>query len=270
MPEVSYDFTDMSVIVTGVSSGIGKRTAEQFAADGADVAICSRKQENVDPVADAINDSDHPGEALAVECDITERDVVEAFVDATIERFGGIDVLVNNAGAGFVAPFDEISPNGWQTIMDINLTGTYNMTQAAGPALKEGGGTVINISSVTGFRSAVREVHYGAAKAGVINLTRGLAFEWAPDGVRVNCVSPGLVATEILQEHWGVSGGDIDRSDTHRRVGLTEEIGDLIRFLASPAASYINGENVVAQGVPRVEENHEVPTIEEAGIGPGE
>lgn len=268
MPEVSYDFTGASVIITGASSGIGKRTAEQFAGNGANVAICSREQGNVDPVADAINESDRPGQALAVECDITDREAVEAFVEATVDAFGGIDILVNNAGAGFVAAFDDISENGWRTIMDINLTGTYNMTQAAGAALKERDGCVINIASVTGIRSAVREIHYGAAKAGIINFTRGLAFEWSSEGVRVNCISPGLVATEILQEHWGVTGEDIDRSETHRRVGLSEEIGDAIRFLASPAASYINGENVVVQGVPRVEESHEVPSIEDAGIGP--
>lgn len=269
MPDVSYDFSDTSVVVTGASSGIGKRTAEQFAAEGADVAICSRTQENVDPVAEAINGSDRPGEALAVECDITDRDAVDAFVEATVEAFGGIDVLVNNAGAGFVAEFDDISPNGWRTITDINLTGTYNMTQSAGETLEHRDGCVINIASITGIRSAVKEVHYGAAKAGVINLTQGLAFEWARKGVRVNCVSPGLVATEILKEHWGIADEGIDRTETRRRVGLPEEISDVVRFLATPAASYVNGENIVVQGVPRVEENHEVPAIEDAGIGPG-
>jgi len=269
MPGVSYDFSDTTVIVTGASSGIGKRTAEQFAADGANVAICSRKQGNVDPVVETINDSDRSGTALAMECDITDRDAVNTFVTTTVDAFDGIDILVNNAGAGFVAEFDDISPNGWQTIMDINLTGTYNMTHVAGESLKQQGGSVINISSIAGVRGAIKEVHYGAAKAGIINFTRGLAFEWASEGVRLNCLSPGIIATEILQEHWGITGENIDRGDTHRRIGVTEEISDVIRFLASPASSFINGENIVVQGVPRVEENHEVPSIEDAGIGPG-
>jgi len=106
-------------IVTGSSSGIGQVIAEQFADDGVDVVVCSREMENVEPVAEGINDSERPGTAHPVECDVTERDAVEAMVEATVEEFGGVDVLVNNAGASFMANFDDISPNGWKTIVDI-------------------------------------------------------------------------------------------------------------------------------------------------------
>ncbi|WP_232685653.1 SDR family NAD(P)-dependent oxidoreductase [Halobacterium zhouii] len=241
-----------TAIVTGASSGIGRAIAERFAADGADVVVCSREQDNVDPVAAGIRDDG--GSALAVECDVTDRDAVEALVEATVETFGGVDALVNNAGASFVAGFDDISPNGWQTIVDVNLTGTYHCTQAAADHLKDGGGTVVNIASVAGKEGAPYMSHYAAAKAGVATLSRTLAMEWADEGVRVNCIAPGFVATPGLESQMGVSSEDVDRDDVDRRIGVSEEIADVARFLASPASSFVVGETVTAGGVPRGEE----------------
>ncbi|OAQ54782.1 hypothetical protein HTG_04240 [Natrinema mahii] len=245
-------------IVTGSSSGIGKSIAERFAADGVDVVVCSREQDNVDPVAEGINDSDSPGRALAVECDVTDREAVEALVEATVEEFGGLDVLVNNAGASFMADFDDISPNGWETIIDININGTYHCTHAAAEHLKDGGGAVINLASVAGQRGSPLMSPYGAAKAAVINLTTTLSYEWADDDVRVNCIAPGFVATPGVESQMGVSADDIDRTDVARRIGTVEEIADLTQFLASPASSYIVGETITAQGVPQIEEDHDV------------
>jgi NAD(P)-dependent dehydrogenase (short-subunit alcohol dehydrogenase family) len=241
-------------VVTGASSGIGRAIAEQFAAGGADVVICSREQDNVDPVADGIEDSDRPGEALAVECDVTDREAVNVLVEATVESFGGIDTLVNNAGASFMANFDDISPNGWETIVDINLQGTYHCTQAAGEHLADGGGSVVNMASVAGQQGAPYMSHYGAAKAAVINLTSTLAYEWASEDVRVNCIAPGFVATPGVASQMGVTAGEIDRDAVDRTIGLSEEIADLTQFLASPAASYVVGETVRAAGVPQIEE----------------
>ncbi|NUB93169.1 glucose 1-dehydrogenase [Haloterrigena sp. SYSU A121-1] len=245
-------------IITGSSSGIGRGIAERFAADGVDVVVCSREQENVDPVAEEINESERPGEALAVECDVTDRDAVEALVEATVEEFGGLDVLVNNAGASFMADFDDVSPNGWETIIDINVNGTYHCTHAAAEHLKDGGGSVINLASVAGQRGSPLMSPYGAAKAAVINLTTTLSYEWADDGVRVNCIAPGFVATPGVESQMGVSADNIDRSAVARRIGTVEEIADLAQFLASPASSYIVGETITAQGVPQISEEHEV------------
>ncbi|WP_134672145.1 SDR family NAD(P)-dependent oxidoreductase [Halorussus marinus] len=248
-----------TAIVTGASSGIGKAIAERFAADGADVVVCSREQDNVDPVADAIADSDREGRALAVECDVTDRDAVEALVEATVEEFGGVDVLVNNAGASFMASFGDISENGWETIVDINLHGTYHCTQVAGERMREdGGGAVINLASVAGQKGAPHMSHYGAAKAGVINLTSTLAFEWAGDDVRVNCIAPGFVATPGVESQMGVSADEIDREQVERRIGTSEEIADVAQFLASPAASYVVGETITAAGVPDIMETPDV------------
>ena len=260
-----FSVDGQTAIVTGASSGIGREIAEQFAADGANVVICSREQENVDPVAETINeqvtDSDGDaggGRAVAIECDVTDREAVEALVEATVEEFGGIDCLVNNAGASFMANFDDISPNGWSTIVDINLTGTYHCTQAAGEHLKDGGGTVVNLASVAGQMGSPYMSHYGAAKAAVINLTSTLSFEWADEDVRVNCIAPGFVATPGVESQMGVSGDNIERDEVERRIGTTEEIADVAQFLASDASSYMVGETITVQGVPRILESPDV------------
>ncbi|SFC45845.1 NAD(P)-dependent dehydrogenase, short-chain alcohol dehydrogenase family [Halobiforma haloterrestris] len=245
-------------VVTGASSGIGEAIAKSFADDGVDVVICSREQENVDPVAEEIAESDRPGEALAVECDVTDREAVDALVEATVEEFDGLDVLVNNAGASFMANFDDISENGWKTIVDINLHGTYNCIQAAADHLKDGGGSVVNFASVAGQQGAPYMSHYGAAKAAVVNLTTTLAYEWASEDVRVNCIAPGFVATEGVESQMGISADDVDRSAVERRMGTVEEIADLTQFLASPASSYIVGETITARGVPDVMESPDV------------
>ncbi|ELY56902.1 short-chain dehydrogenase/reductase SDR [Natronococcus amylolyticus DSM 10524] len=245
-------------IVTGASSGIGAAIAKGFADDGVDVVICSREQENVDPVAEEIAESDRTGSALPVECDVTDREAVDALVEATVEEFGGLDVLVNNAGASFMASFDDISENGWKTIVDINVHGTYHCTQAAAEHLKDGGGIVINLASVAGQLGSPYMSHYGAAKAAVVNLTTTLSYEWASEGVRVNCIAPGFVATKGVENQMGISADEVDRTEVKRRMGTVDEIADLTQFLASPASSYIVGETITAQGVPRVEESPEV------------
>ncbi|MCT9097273.1 SDR family NAD(P)-dependent oxidoreductase [Haloarchaeobius sp. HME9146] len=245
-------------IVTGSSSGIGKVMAERFADDGIDVVVCSRDMENVEPVAEAITESDRPGDAHAVECDVTEREAVEALVEATVEEFGGLDVLVNNAGASFMAGFDDISPNGWSTIVDINLTGTYHCTQAAKEHLADDGGVVLNLSSLAGKQGAPYMSHYAAAKAAVENLTRTLAFEWADDDIRVNCIAPGFVATPGVASQMGVTADEIDREEVKRRIGTSEEIADVAQFLASPASSYVTGQTIVAAGVPNIMETPDV------------
>ena len=253
MHEPDYGVAGDTAIVTGASQGIGKAIAETLAASGANVAICSRSIDRVGPVADAITDADVDGDALAVECNVRERDQVQAFVDRTVEEFGGVDVLVNNAGGEFVAPFEDISENGWKTIIDLNLNSTVHCAQLAGEVMREGdGGSIINLSSVNGQHAAPGESHYSAAKAAIIRLTETLATEWAGDGIRVNCVAPGLIQTPGVAETLGIQSDDMPpREKADRRIGHTEEIADVVQFLASPAASFMNGETVTVKGVPR-------------------
>nr|WP_254861320.1 SDR family oxidoreductase [Natronomonas gomsonensis] len=185
-----------------------------------------------------------------MECDVRDRDSVEAMVETTVEEFGGLDVLVNNAGAVFKCDFDDLSENGWKTIVDINLHGVFNCTHAAREALQDGGGSVVNISSLRSQEAAPHETHYGAAKAGVNNLTKSLASEWASEGVRVNCVAPGFIATPGAVTAGDTDPADIDRSEVDRKTGTTAEIADVVEFLASPAASFIDGEILTVRGVP--------------------
>ncbi|MFC6835940.1 SDR family NAD(P)-dependent oxidoreductase [Halomarina ordinaria] len=254
-----FSVAGKTVVVTGSSQGIGRAIAERFAEDGADVVVSSRSQESVDEVADGISESGATGDALAVECDVREREAVEALVAATVDEFGALDVLVNNAGASFMAGFGDISENGWKTIVDINLHGTYHCSQVAGAYMREhGGGTIVNLASVAGTDGSPYMSHYGAAKAGVVNLTTTLATEWAEDGIRVNCIAPGFVATPGVASQMGVTADDVDREEVNRRMGLSEEIADLAQFLASEASSYVVGETIVARGVPRIEETPEL------------
>jgi len=252
MRKPDYGVENETAVVTGASQGIGKSIAETLAAGGADVSICSRSMDRIGPVADSINDAEG-GDALAVECDVRERERVEEFVEATVDELGDIDVLVNNAGGEFVANFEDISENGWETIVDLNLNSTVHCSQLAGEVMREGdGGSVINISSVNGQHAAPGESHYGAAKAAIIRLTETLAVEWADEGIRVNCVAPGLIQTPGVAETLGIQSDDMPpREKVERRIGHSEEIADVVQFLASSAASFVNGETLTAKGVPR-------------------
>jgi NAD(P)-dependent dehydrogenase (short-subunit alcohol dehydrogenase family) len=258
-PLERFSVAGQTVVVTGSSQGIGRETAEQFAEQGADVVVSSRSQEKIDAVVDGIEDGDAPGRAIAVECDVRERDQVEALVEATVEEFGGLDCMVNNAGASFMAGFDDISENGWKTIVDINLHGVYHCSQAAGAAMQDGdGGTIINLASIAGTKGSPFMSHYGAAKAAVVNLTTTLGYEYARDGIRVNCVAPGFVATPGVEAQMGVSAEEVARDEVRRRMGLSAEIADVVQFLASEASSYMVGETIEVKGLPDIEESPEV------------
>ena len=247
-----YSIAGEIVVITGASQGIGRSIAETLAAGGANVAICSRAQERIDLVAETIEE-ECAGEALAVECNVRDRDDVEAFVERTIEEFGSIDCLVNNAGGEFVAPFEEISPNGWNAIVDLNLNGTVHCTQVVGETMREGdGGRIVNLSSVNGQHAAPGESHYGAAKAAIIRLTETLAVEWASEGIQVNCVAPGLIQTPGVADTLGIESEAMPpREQMNRRIGYGEDVADVVQFLCSPAASFVTGETVTVKGVPR-------------------
>jgi 3-oxoacyl-[acyl-carrier protein] reductase len=258
MPTDQFSVDGRNAIVTGASQGIGRTIAERLAADGANVAICSRSQDRVDPVAEGIREDG--GTALAVECNVREPDEVEAFVEATVEEFGGVDLLVNNAGGEFVAPFEDISENGWKSIVDLNLHGTFHCTQAAGEYMREDdGGCIINLSSVNGQHAAPHESHYSDSKAAIIRLTETLSVEWAPHGIRVNCVAPGLIQTPGVAETLGIQESQMPPRETvDRRIGHTEDIADVIQFLASDAAAFMTGETVTVKGVPRAGNSFDV------------
>lgn len=240
-------------IVTGASGGIGKAIAARFADDGVNVVINSREQERVDAAAEDILAEDPDGDVLPLECDVRDRDGVFDLVDQVVDEYGGVDILVNNAAGDFVADFEDLSENAWKTIIDINLHGTFNFTQAAGEVMREnGGGYIINLSSVAGLPGgSPGSSHYGASKAAVINLTESLSQEWDEYDIRVSCIAPGLVATPGVRTQLGIDPDEVPpREPVVRSIGRPEEIADIAQFLCSPAASFISGETIVA-GVPQ-------------------
>lgn len=245
-----------TAIVTGASQGIGEAIAKTFASDGVNVAICSRDRERFQPVIDDIEEMDGAGDVFGTECDVRDRDRVFEFVDEVVDEFGTIDVLVNNAGGSFTSPFDDLSENAWKTIIDINLHGAFHFTQAVGEVMQEtGGGSIVNIISSAGLEGGAPKMsQYGAAKAGLKNLTESVADEWKGYGIRINCISPGLIATPGVRESLGIDVDDLPpREDVDRYIGYPEETADIAQFLCSPAASYLNGSTIKA-GLPASEE----------------
>src|SRR5262249_58549904 len=194
--------------VTGGGTGITGGVARALAEAGANVALVSRSLEHLEPAAAAINEARGPwpivrdgsttpdaviGEALAVTADVRHPDEVEKAVAATIERFGRVDIVVNGAAGNFLCAADQLSPNGFGTVVDIDLKGTFNVCRAAFAQLKESRGQILNISATLHYLGTPMQVHVSAAKAGVDALTRNLAVEWGRHGIRVNAIAPGPI-----------------------------------------------------------------------------
>jgi NAD(P)-dependent dehydrogenase (short-subunit alcohol dehydrogenase family) len=237
-------------LVTGASRGIGAATATALAAAGHDVAVASRTVADLEAVAAACEALG--ARALVVPTDVLVEAQVRAAVTRTAEELGGLDVLVNNAGwNSFMAPLVDLRPSGWEKGLTLNLTQAFWALQEAGRImLEQGSGSVVNVASLAGVASSPGMVHYGAAKAGLINLTRNAAIEWGSRGVRVNAVAPGWVRTSLNEFAWTneqmsqalVAGAPLGR------WGEPREIADAIAFLAGPGASYITGQTLVIDG----------------------
>ncbi|MDY6818084.1 MAG: SDR family NAD(P)-dependent oxidoreductase [Halobacteriales archaeon] len=262
-----FSVEGLRTVVTGSSRGIGRAIAEQFGADGADVVVCAPAGEHEQLEAVVSDIEAAGGRGLAVPCDVIDREAVVDLLSATEDTFGGVDVLINNVGGGRIEPFESVSPADWRAIMDLNLTGTVNCTQLLGEAIRGQGGSIINIASGAGLQGFPGESAYSAAKAAVIRLTETVAFEWAYDDVRVNCIAPGLISTSLSQEQPMPvpDPEDIDRDRVARRYGRPDEIADAAQYLASPAASFVTGRTLFVGGVPRLERHFEV-----ARVGPDE
>ena len=256
MANSPFSLAGKTAVVTGGGTGIGKAIAIEFARAGADVAVCSRKLEHLEPVAQEIASLGRRTFAVAV--DVRQEDQIKGIVERAVSQFGRLDIMVNNAGASFRAKPEDISVNGWNTVVQINLNGVFLGCKWAGKhMLERGQGVIINIASIAGVHGSTMMSHYGAAKSAVITLTRELAMAWGRKGVRVNCIAPGPIVTEGYVDVLKKGGPDGDKAykAVAERVGIgrwgrVEEIAYPAVFLASDAAAFIQGETLIIDGGP--------------------
>ena len=234
--------------VTGGGTGITGGVARAFAEAGASVALISRKMDHLQPAADAINNNG--GKALPVAADVRNVEEVEKAVAQTIEHFGKIDIVINGAAGNFLCTAEELSPNGFGTVVDIDLKGTFNVCRAAFAHLKEHRGQILNISATLHYLGTPMQLHVSAAKAGVDALTRNLAVEWGRYGIRVNAIAPGPIEdTEGMQRLIPEPVKErLKKGIPIGRFGRIADIEKAALFICSDAASYINGTVLVVDG----------------------
>jgi len=242
---------DRVAIITGGGTGLGKAMALEFSRLGAKIVVASRKLENLEKAAEEIEE--RGGEALAVQTDVREPDQVGNLIAKTKERFGQIDVLVNNAAGNFICPAEELSVGGWRAVVGIVLDGTFYCSRAAGREMiaSERGGSILNIVATYAWGAGPGVIHSACAKAGVVALTRTLAIEWAKYGIRVNAIAPGPVPTEgASRALWADpdAAERVRRSVPLQRFGTPEEIAQAAAYLVSDYASYITGEVLTMDG----------------------
>ncbi|MEK6278869.1 MAG: SDR family oxidoreductase [Acidobacteriota bacterium] len=240
--------------VTGGGTGITGGVARALAEAGSNVALVSRKLEHLEPAAQAINDAraanPNMGEAFAIQADVRNYEQIEEALLAASVRFGKVDIVVNGAAGNFLCKAEELSPNGFGTVVDIDLKGTFNVCRAAFAQLKEHQGQILNISATLHYLGTPMQLHVSAAKAGVDALTRNLAVEWGRYGIRVNGIAPGPIEdTEGMKRLLPEPLKDKLRKNIPLgRFGRINDIEKAALFLCSGAASFVNGEVLVVDG----------------------
>lgn len=234
--------------VTGGGTGITGGVARAIAEAGASVALISRKLEHLEPAAQLINENG--GQALPLVTDVRSPEDVEKAIASTIEHFGKIDIVINGAAGNFLCNAEELSPNGFGTVVDIDLKGTFNVCRAAFAQLKEHRGQILNISATLHYLGTPMQLHVSAAKAGVDALTRNLAVEWGRYGIRVNAIAPGPIEdTEGMRRLVPEPVKERLRKNVPLgRFGRIADIEQAALFLCSDAASFINGTVLVVDG----------------------
>jgi NAD(P)-dependent dehydrogenase (short-subunit alcohol dehydrogenase family) len=245
-----FDLTGKTAFVTGASRGIGRAIAVALAQAGADVALVARSAEGLADTADDVTAAGR--KAIVIPADVTDQAGVADAVAAAIDQLGHVDIVVNNAGgSNFMVSFRDLRLSGWDKLMKLNLSSAVYVCHAfAGHLLDRGSGSVINVASVAGVSASPLISPYGAAKAGLISLTKSLAVEWAAAGVRVNALCPGWTATELNRNLWAdpVAGPATIASVPMHRWARAEEMSGPAVFLASDASSYLTGQAIVVDG----------------------
>ncbi|XP_006818808.1 peroxisomal trans-2-enoyl-CoA reductase-like isoform X2 [Saccoglossus kowalevskii] len=246
-------FNERVAIITGGGTGIGKTIARELLNLGCKVVIASRKGERLNKSADEMRqelDKDSPAKLEAIQCNIRNEEQIKSLISFTLDKFGKIDYLVNNGGGQFPSRLGDMSTKGWNAVIETNLTGTFQMTREVYNSwMKDHGGSIVNIV-VNNWNGFPGMGHTGAARAGVVNMTKTLALEWAHEGIRINCVAPGTVYSETAAANYGGSdifSGSIPDMPT-KRLGTVEEVSAAVCFLLSPAAAFISGSTIKVDG----------------------
>jgi 3-oxoacyl-[acyl-carrier protein] reductase len=246
---MQIDLSDETVLVTGAGRGMGRVTAESLAESGADVVLNDVVEERIEEAADAIADAEG-GDALAVAADVTDYDAVGGMVETAEAEFGGIDVLVNNAGAWVTEFFTETEPDQWRQDVDLNLYGVFNCTRHVLPGMAERGhGSVVSIVSDAGRVGEPRLGTYSAAKAGVVGFTKAVAKEAGRYDVRLNCVAMGTTETPLTEDMLAEGRREtVLEQYALNRLGRPEDAANVVTFLASDAAEWVTGQTVPVNG----------------------
>ena len=247
-----FDLTGKTAIVTGGGKGIGRQMAQGLAEAGANVVLCARQADRCEQAAAELAEQ-FGVKALGLGCDVRDTEQVQAVVARTVTDFGTVDVLVNNAGVVWGATPEDMPLEGWQKVVDVNLTGVFLFSQAAGRVMIGGdGGAIVNIASVAGLHGAppeiVNTVVYHATKGGVIAFTRDLAWKWAPHGIRVNAIAPGWFPSDMANFVLEHAGEELVRRVPLRRFGGADDLKGPVVFLASDASAYVTGHTLVVDG----------------------
>ncbi len=235
---MSPDLDRTVALVTGAGAGIGEACARRLAAGGARVAVVDRDLPAAERVASELDG------AIAIHADVSDSAAVDAMVATIVETLGRLDIAVNNAGIGGLrAPIAEQTPESWREVLSVNLDGVFYCMRAEIPAmLRGGGGAIVNIASVLGLTGFEGSAHYVAAKHGVVGLTQNAAIEYATQGIRVNAVAPGFIATPLLKANMNAEeAAAVGALHPQNRLGEPEEVAELVAWLASSAASFVNG-----------------------------
>lgn len=245
-------FKGKTAFVTGGGSGINLGVAKNFAALGASIGICGRKQDKLDAAAEELRALGAKVHAQAA--DVRDFEALEASMTATHDALGPISTLVSGAAGNFLAPAETLSPNGFKTVIEIDLVGSFNAARAAFPQLRETKGNLIFISAGQAYMPYFAQVHAGAAKAGVDNLMKNLALEWGRYGIRSNSIVPGPIEDTEGMKRLSPTGEEAPSNDNFKksiplgRYGTVDEIGHMAVFLASPLAAYVTGSVTIVDG----------------------